>query len=183
MADVVNNTAYEFRDVQQQKHLRGEVELARKLLLSHEWEQAAAKSAALARNHGDDPHVRDLMRDVQAKREKHKEYLIERFLKVAHHDDPDEAMSLLRRMDRLLSPQEAQPIAELAGKVVERFKQRLINRFHIAVDLEDWIQASDVAERIVQNMPNTRAAVEISKSMPVLRQRSEQQRATMADEG
>lgn len=170
-----HDAAYEFRDVVNLKAMRAEVELARKLLMSHEWEQAAAKGAALARSHPDDMHVRDLLRDLQAKREKHKTFLTQRFLQVAHRDDPDEAMSLLKRMDRMLSQKEAAPLAEIAGKVIERFKQRLINRLHIAIDLEDWIQASDVAERIVESMPNSRVAVEVGQRMPALKQRSAEQ--------
>jgi len=165
----------EFRDLEQEKLIRVQADRVRDLLAVHEWEQAKNIAAHLTTAHPQSKTAIEAGEAVDKAREPHKEHLKRRFIRAASHDDTDEAMELLRELDRLLTPAEARPIAATARTIIERRKLVLGQRFKLAVTDHDWLRAKHIAEQILADFGNTRMAAEIRDRMDMLRDRCRHQ--------
>lgn len=167
----------EFRDLEREKAIRVSADRVRELLATHEWDQASHMAAQLKLAHPDSRAVVEISSLVDKAFEPYKEHLTRRFLRAASHDDTDEAMDLLRQLDRMLTPAEARPITDTAKRVIERRKLVLSQRFKLAIADRDWLRAKHIAEQILSDFGNTRMAAEIRDRMDLLRDRCRQQMA------
>lgn len=150
------------------------------MLAEQRWEEASAEAAKIQRLYPDSHRVVDLPRRVQQSWEQHKQDLERQFLEAAKRDDIEQAMALLKELDKFLSEQEAAPFMEVARGVIGKKKENLGVQFKLAVHDRDWIGATQVGDQIIREFPNTRMSDEVRSMIDLLRERAASQRAAIA---
>jgi hypothetical protein len=149
----------------------------KEMLHLHEWERAVTALRYVEKLKPDDPRVREMREQIDRERQPHKEYIRKHFLACARQKQYDRALELLKEMDRLMTRDEAAPMLETARQVIEHAKTNLSRRFRAAVSSHDWVEAMHVAEIIISEFGHTRMAQEAAEKLPLLRERSREQRA------
>jgi hypothetical protein len=149
-------------------------------LQRHEWDAAQAEVDKLGRLYSDSPRVKGLDRRVSDAKEQHKHTLERQFLQAAERDDVDNAIELLKELDRYLTESEAEPFRETARGVIGKKRENLGVQFKLSVHDKEWMQAVRVGEQIIREFPNTKMADEVRTKMDLLRARAAGQRAAEA---
>jgi hypothetical protein len=147
----------------------------------HDWPAANREVERLRRLFPESRRVETLTSRVEEARENHKRELERQFLHAAETGDADNAMVLLKELDKYLTPAEAEPYREAARGVIGQARENLGVRFKMAIHDRDWIDALRMGETIIREFPNTKMAEEVRQMLDVLRERAAGQRA--ADEG
>lgn len=144
------------------------------LILQKRWEAAYADAARISRLYPYSPRVQGLTARVDAAYENHKAELERRFLIAAQEGHADEALSLLKELDKYLTPGEAEPLRELARGVIGKARDNLGAQFKIAVQDRRWKDAVRIGEEIIAGFPNTRMAAEVRNVIDGIRLRASQ---------
>jgi len=165
------------RESEQDREVTEAIERLEQTLEKRQWEEAGRMAAKIQRLYPESPRVAELDRHVAEAREQYKQQLERRFLEAAQRDDVEQAMELLKEMDRYLSEQEAEPFRETARGVIGKKRQNLGVQFKLAVQDKDWYTAVQVGEEIIREFPNTKFADEARAMMDVLRERAAGQTA------
>ena len=152
------------------------------LLENHDWEQAAAEAVAIQQKFPASKRVQTLQNQVKSAWRQQKDRLEEHFFEAAAGDDPAEALALFRQLDNYLTPADASRFEATARVVIAKLKANLTMSFKMAVNEHDWVAATEVAEHIIRQFPNSQMANEASKKIEVLRERSLEQRHNEIDE-
>src|SRR5690606_31279697 len=97
-----------------------------------------------------------------------------RFTDAAERDRIDEALSLMKELDRYLSREEGEQFAPLAQRVITRHRERLSGEFRQAVQERRWADASRTGEVIIRDYPNTKMADEVRSMIDLIRTRATQ---------
>jgi hypothetical protein len=143
-------------------------------LLSRDWSRAHREAASLRRLYPAHHLVQDIDQRILRARDDHKKELEARFIEAANREDVDEAMSLLRQLDRYLAREEAGRLAEVAQGVVMKHRENLSMQFKLAVNDHRWAEAARVGEVIIAEYPNTKMADEVRSMIDMLRVRAGQ---------
>lgn len=138
------------------------------------WGAAFAEAARIRERFPGTELIRDLEQRALAAREQHKVELRARFTEAAEHDRIDEALSLMKELDRYLSREEGEQFAPLAQRVITRHRERLGAEFRQAVQERRWADASRAGEVIVRDHPNTKMADEVRSMIDLIRTRATQ---------
>ena len=144
---------------------------------THDWDRATHEANRVSRSYPDVAGVANLHDRISAAREAHKAELERAFLEASEHDDVDRALTLMREMDRYLTPAEAEPYRETARGVIGKKRENLGVQFKMSVSDRDWIAAMNVGEQIISDFPNTKMAQEVRDMRDQLRERAADQRA------
>ncbi len=136
------------------------------------WDEAAHLASRIQRQFPRSQRVATLDKHVVDAREQYKLNLERRFLEANQRDDVELAMSLLKEMDRYLTPKEAEPFREIARGVISKKRQNLGVQFKLAIQDKEWSTALKAGLEIVQEFPNTKFADEVQDMMPLLRERA-----------
>lgn len=147
------------------------------MIQRHEFDKALREAKMVSRVFEDHEEVRDLRKHVLDAHERHKHELERKFLAASERDDIEEAMELLKEMDKYLTEAEAAPFQETARGVIGKKRQNLGVQFKLAVHDKDWTQSVRVGEQIIREFPNSKMAVEVRGMLDVLRQRAAGQMA------
>jgi hypothetical protein len=139
-----------------------------------DWAAAHSESARMKRLFPEASVVSELDARIGSARVEHKQHLTERFLAAASHGDVENAMGLLRELDRYLTRAEAQELQEAASGVVSRHRENLSVQFNIAVRDRNWTEAVKAGNDIVREFPNSKMAGEVRAMLDVLRTRATQ---------
>jgi len=131
------------------------------LIIQRRWESAFADAARLLRLYPDSSRVFGLRSRVEQAQHSYKEELERRFLVAAQEGRNEDAMTVLKDLDTYLTPNEAEPLRELARGVIGKARENLGVLFKLAVKDKNWKEASRVGERIIAEFPNSRMAGEI----------------------
>jgi hypothetical protein len=142
------------------------------LIVQRRWESAFDESARIARLYPDSPRIEGLRHRIERARLSYKAELERRFLTAAQDDRIDEAMELLKELDRYLTEADAEHYREVARGVIGKARENLGAQFKLAVQDRQWVIASSVGERIIAEFPNTRMAQEVREVIDGVRQRA-----------
>lgn len=148
------------------------------LIATAEWDAALAESSRIARLYPDNPKTEGLRHRVGAARERYKLDLERRFLAAAEAEDTDEAMDLLKQLDQYLTEREGEQFREVARGVIGRARENLGVQFKLAIRDRSWGRASELADRIIADFPNTRMAEEVREMIDTIRERAGPSAAT-----
>jgi hypothetical protein len=96
-------------------------------------------------------------------------------MEAAERGEIELAMDLLRTLDRVLEPGEAEHIRGAAKRVVDQHRETLSTRFKLAVSDHHWADAIAVGREIVLEFPNDTMAVEVEAMFPTLESRALEQ--------
>ncbi len=144
------------------------------LLAERNWAAVHQEAARIRRLYPDSHLLADLDKRILDAREEHKRHLEGRFLEAARRDDVEEAMPLLKQLDRYLSREEAGRLAEVAEGVVVKRRENLGAQFKLAVNDRQWVEAARVGETIIDEFPNAKMAEEVRSMIDILRTRAGQ---------
>ena len=78
-------------------------------------------------------------------------------------------MVILAELDQFLTPDEAQPLRDIARDVIARTRDAMGEQFKAAVQTKRWPEAVTVGQEIVTRFPNTRMATEVRDVLDALR--------------
>lgn len=97
---------------------------------------------------------------------------IESRMRDAHAEGRiDDAMRLLRELDRHLEGDESSRVVDVAQAIIVAHRDLVGRRFRDAVSEKRWADAVDLGESIVRDYPNARMAEETTALLPGIRAR------------
>jgi len=143
------------------------------MIVEQQWESAMTEAARISRVYHDAPQVEGLRHRVESAKERYKLEIERRFLHAAQEDRIEQAMELLREMDHYLTDAEAEQFREVARGVIGKARDNLGVQFKLAVHDKAWDRAADVGQRIIEEFPNSRMALEIRTMIDSIRKRAE----------
>jgi len=142
------------------------------LITQRRWSEGLEEAGRIQRLFPDSPRVERLRERVMQAKSSYKDELERRLYLCSSSDDPQEAMALLRELDPYLTPEEAEPLRELARGVIGKARDNLGAKFKLAVKDRQWKDAVKLGEEITREFPNSRMAEEIREVLDVLRRRA-----------
>ncbi len=154
--------------------VQAELEILEALLAERDWAAVHQEAARIRRLYPDSHLLEDLDKRILDAREEHKLHLEGRFLEAARRDDVEEAMPLLKQLDRYLSREEAGRLAKVAEGVVVKHRENLGAQFKLAVNDRRWGEAARVGETIMAEFPNGKMAEEVRSMIDILQTRAGQ---------
>jgi len=131
------------------------------LIVQRRWDDAMREAGRIRRLFPDSPRTETLRIRVDQARMIYKQDIAKRFREAAEANRHDEAMELLKELDLNLSPDEAEPLKEVAKSVIAKTRERLGEQFKQAVHDRQWPLAQAIGRRIMSEFPNTRMAQEV----------------------
>lgn len=157
----------------------------RTLCGERKWSQAQAEFERMARLFPDSSAIADLPQELEEWRSEVKQQLLREYDEAVRHHDIDRAHALLYQLDQYLVAQEAEALKESARGVFKARLERLKTQFTMAVSYRQLPRAIDTGQQLVREFPNSGYAQEISKLLPILRERAKRQsgHATIATSG
>jgi hypothetical protein len=126
----------------------------------------------LKRLYPDAPTVQDLENHVIAVRRRHAAGLAHSLDDARSEDRIEDAMRLLKELDRHVDNKEARRLKPVAKAVVTRHREELADRFRLSIEERNWLEAVRLGEEIASEYPNTRMAEEVSGLLGELRSRA-----------
>jgi hypothetical protein len=123
---------------------------------SRQWDDAKLEAMSIQKRFAGSSRVSDLTSRVRIAREHYKSRIEKRFNEAVHAEDIERAMQYLKEMDKMLTSEEARPFAPMARKVI------------------DWVKATEIADQIQEEYPNSRMASEARAMRDDLHRRAEQ---------
>lgn len=151
-----------------------------KLYDQQKWQKAHDDYERLKALFPDDPRIAALPREIELHRQEYKRNLLADYDQAIRNQDVDHAHRLLFALDQYLVPKEAQAIKASARGVFRAKLEQLKTQFSIAVSYKQFNSAIEAGQRLIHEFPNSGYAQEISKLMPVLRQRAREQKTADA---
>ncbi len=162
----------ESREAEYEEKAQKAIEQLDLLLDAGDFEKGIPLSKRISRTFPDSVKAQTLDQRVKEAATIYKAKLETQFRHAAEHEDVDQAMDLLKKLDRHLTPQEAAPLTEIARSVIHKKKDNLAVRFKLALHDKEWATALAVGEQIIREFPNGKAAQDVKKHLDVLRDRA-----------
>lgn len=156
------------RKDQQEKITAGIAQLDQHLA-AHDFEAANKEAGRLQRLYPEEVSVAELPSRVTTAKEQYKQELERAFLHANEREEIDRALDIMKVLDKLLSPEEAEPFREVARGVVGKKRDNLGVQFKLAVHDKEWTAAVQAGEQIIKQFPNTRMADEVRSMIDRLR--------------
>ncbi len=159
------------RQAEVQTRLGSGMQTIRRHLANGDWTSAAAEADRLHRLLPDAPGLDGLANQIASARIRHAAD-IETRMREAHAEGRiDEAMRLLRELDRHLEGDESSRVVDVAQAIIVSHRDLVGRRFRDAVSEKRWPAAVELGESIVRDYPNTRMAEETTTLLPGIRAR------------
>jgi hypothetical protein len=139
---------------------------------AEQWSAALREAEKLIAMLPDNAQARQLPRDIEAKRQAHKQRLMQSYHEAVARHDHDASIDQLKQLDPYLTPAEAESMQETVRGI---FKEKLNNmgaQFGTLVRDKKWVEAVKLGEQIQAEFPNSRFAQEVKDKMPALRTRA-----------
>ncbi|MCH2135679.1 MAG: hypothetical protein MK101_03740 [Phycisphaerales bacterium] len=163
------------RNRQLAAQIQQESEAVVALLESGDWEEADRAAQRLQRLYPDSPALHGLEGRIATVKGRWKRDIADSFKAAASRGEIDLAMDLLRTLDRVLEPGEAEHIREAARDVVAQHRETLSTRFKLAVSDHHWADAIAIGREIIREFPNDTMAHEVQAMFPTLESRAMEQ--------
>ncbi len=144
------------------------------LCADHKWAQAHAECERLSQLFAGDARIAGLPQELERRRQDVKRQLLKEYDAAVRSQDVDRAHRLLFELDQYLVPQEAEALKPSARSVFRARLEQLKTQFGIAVSYKQFYNAIGVGEQLIREFPNSGYAHEITKLLPVLRDRARQ---------
>lgn len=141
-------------------------------ILQRRWDAAYEEAARIRRLYPDSPRIETLRSRVDHARGMFKQDLERRFLVAAKDGHAEDAVTLLKELDSYLTPEEAEPLRELARGVIGKHRDNLGAQFKLAVQDRRWREAVRFGEGIIAEFPNSRMAQEVRDLIDGIRSRA-----------
>lgn len=141
-------------------------------ILQRRWDAAYEEAARIRRLYPDSPRSETLRTRVDQARGMYKQDLERRFLLAAKDGQTEDAVTLLKELDNYLTPEEAEPLRELARGIIGKHRDNLGAQFKLAVQDRRWREAVKLGEDIIAQFPNSRMAQEVRDLIDGVRQRA-----------
>jgi hypothetical protein len=151
------------------------------ILAMRDWARAHQDAASIRRLYPTHHLVQTIDARILQARDEHQRELEARFTEAATRDDVNQAMLLLKELDRYLSREEASRFAEVAQNVVIKHRDGLSMQFKLAVNDHRWAEAAQVGDLIIAEYPNTKMADEVRSMIDVLRVKATQAAVAAAE--
>ena len=143
-----------------------------RLLAAGDWDAAAGVQRRLERLFLETPSIASLPEQILAARLRHAAEVETRMREAHATGRIDEAMTLLRDLDRHLVGRESTRVLDVAQPIVAAHRERCGVRFREAINAREWRTAVELGERLVEEYPNTRMAEEATELLVGLRNRA-----------
>lgn len=147
-----------------------------KLCDDHNWEQAHEDCERLKALFPEEPRIASLEEEIESRRDEVKQQLLQDYDLAVRNQDIDRAHRLLFELDQYLVPREAEALKASARSVFRARLEQIKTRFSIAISYKQFHNAVAAGEQLVREFPHSGYAQEISKMMPVLRQRAKKEK-------
>ncbi len=138
------------------------------------WGQARDECERLRALFPAEERILALPRELEQRRQDVKRKLLRQYDHALRTQDVDHAHRLLYALDEYIVPQEAEALKESARGVFRARLEQLQSRFSIAVSYKQFPSAIEAGEHLIREFPNSGYAQEISKLLPILRERARQ---------
>lgn len=169
------------RQKQRDQQIASAIANVEQLSRQYDWQRAFREVQRLERLFPDSPAVANLPQRIEQARDEHKREVERQFLTAAESGNVENALELLKELDRYLSPEEAERYIETARGIVGKARENLGVQFKLSVQDRDWISALNTGEAIIREFPNSKMADEVRGMLDVLRERAAGQRAADRD--
>ncbi|MEM1109597.1 MAG: hypothetical protein AAGH99_13000 [Planctomycetota bacterium] len=151
-----------------------------KHLGDRDFDAATKEAARLQRLFSDEVRIAELPGRVVTAKDQYKQELERAFLQANEREEVDRALDIMKVLDKLLTPEEAEPFREVARGVVGKKRDNLGVQFKLAVHDKEWTAAVLAGEQIIKEFPNTRMADEVRSLIDQLRANATGQRNATA---
>jgi tetratricopeptide (TPR) repeat protein len=159
----------EARRQDQEAKVAAGVQKIEQLLGDHDFAAANREADRLQRLYPSVEKVEELPGRVETARELYKKELERAFLHASERDEIDRALEIMKKLDTLLTHDEAEPFREVARGVIGKKRDNLGVQFKLAVHDKEWTQAVAAGEQIIKQFPNSRMADEVRTNIDQLR--------------
>lgn len=153
---------------QEAKVEQGVLEMDR-ILARHDFSAARREADRLIRLYPDAHGTDGLHEWVDRAKAQYKTDLEAEFMEAKDRGEIDKALDLMARLDKMLTPTEAEPFREAAREVFAKKRDNLGLQFKLSVHDKEWKTAVSVGEEIMGKFPNSRMADEVRELIGVLR--------------
>jgi len=140
-----------------------------RILARHDFTGARREADRLTRLYPDAQGADGLHEWVDRAKAQYKLDLEADFIEAKDRGEIDKALDLMTRLDKMLTPAEAEPFREAAREVFAKKRDNLGLQFKLAVHDKEWNTAVEVGEEIMGKFPNSRMADEVRELIGVLR--------------
>ncbi len=159
------------REAEVRDRLADGMAIIRRHLANGDWSGATAEADRLHRLLPGEAGLEGLANQIASARIRHAAE-IETRMRDAHAEGRiDEAMRMLRDLDRHLEGDESSRVVDVAQAIIVSHRDLVGHRFRDAVSEKRWSDAIELGEAIVRDYPNTRMAEETTALLPGLRAR------------
>mgnify|MGYP002526020029 FL=1 len=157
-----------------QTQIKEELTQLNELLAKHKWVEAYQFAAKMRRLYPETPLLHGIEQHIADARVQYRHSLEARFVEAAEKNNIEQAMELLKELDRYLTPDEAREFMETADAVITKYRDTLSTRFKMAVSDRRWTQAIEFGEAISSQFPNTTMAKEVRKLLETIHTRADE---------
>jgi hypothetical protein len=156
-----------------ERRIREGTEEIERLLVARDWGSATQSLHRLERLFPDVAAIENLPDQILGARLRHAAEIETRMREAHANGQVDEAMTLLRELDRNLSGRVSNRVLDVAQPIVAAHRDLCGARFRDAIGSKDWKNAVALGEQLVQEYPNTRMAEEATELLVGLRARAD----------
>jgi polyhydroxyalkanoate synthesis regulator phasin len=142
------------------------------IMSRHDWDRAHREVSRLVEAYPDNARIQELPRRIERARNVRKRELLQQYGEAVRKNAVDEGISLLKKLDSYLTPQEAAALRDSARGVFRAKLHNLGVQFAISVTDQRWSEAVTTGEQIMRDFPNTRMAQEVREKIDTLRNRA-----------
>lgn len=159
------------REAEVRDRITAGMAIIRRHLANGDWGGATAEADRLHRLLPDATGLDGLANQIASARIRHAAE-IETRMRDAHAEGRiDEAMRMLKDLDRHLEGDESSRVVDVAQAIIVAHRDLVGRRFRDAVSEKRWSDAIDLGESIVRDYPNARMAEETTTLLPGIRAR------------
>ncbi len=167
-AEKLRKEIEEFRKATVDEKIDAAVARILRILDGRDWDRAIREARRLIRLFPENPKVAALPGRINSTRAQQKRELLQEYGEAVKRNDVDRSIELLKELDQYLTPQEGAALQESARGVFRAKLHNLGVQFAICVTDEQWAQALDVGNQIIEEFPNSRMAHEVRSKMDQL---------------
>lgn len=191
---LIHDLGHEFGYLEEASRLRDQLESARRLTTEESvaaaiarvdqlcdeerWTQAVRESQRMLGQFRGEPRILQLSARIDVRRREFKKRLLGEYDVALRTHDLDTAHRLLVHLDQYLEASEADSLKESARTVFRARLEQMRAQFSVAVSCKQFAGAVELAEKLIREFPNSGYAQELSRLMPVLRERAARESRT-----
>jgi hypothetical protein len=139
---------------------------------AEQWSEALREADRLMNNFRGDAQVMAIPQDIENRRQKHKQQLIDSFHDSLKRHDNDGAIEILKKLDQYLTRAEAETMQDTVRNLFKEKLNDLKTQFALAVQDHKWGEAVRIGEIITRDFPNSGIAREVREKLDTLRKRA-----------